>query len=93
MKTVYTRIAVLSLVVLGATACSVLPEVQSRTDATFGLSVRQAMAAQVANPAAGRGEGAPNRVDAQVAISALTRYRESFKSPPPTFSVINVGGQ
>ncbi len=93
MNTVYTRVAVFSLAVLGTSACSVLSVAPSRADATFGITVRQAVVAQVANPAAGRGEGAPHTMDAQAARSALGRYRDSFRAPPPTFTVINVGGQ
>jgi len=31
-------------------------------------------------------------LDAQAAVKAQDRYQDSFKAPPKTFEVINIGG-
>lgn len=63
------------------------------TDAAFGRVVRQSLAQQIANPEAGRqaGDGGGG-FDAQSARHALAKHRDSFKTPPPTFTIFGLGG-
>lgn len=61
-------------------------------DAHFGEAVRAAAQAQTLNPAAGTQEASVG-LDGQAAQSAITRYEDSFKAPPPVVNVINIGGQ
>ena len=61
-------------------------------DAKFGDAVRAARQAQTLNPGA-KGDTDPVMgLDAQAAVKAQERYQESFKTPPRTFEVINIGG-
>lgn len=63
-------------------------------DTRFGDAVRQARSAMTINPhasaepdpAAGIGIGG------KAAQEAITRYHDSFKTPPPVVNVINIGG-
>jgi len=63
-----------------------------QTDARFGQSVRNAVAAQTLNPNAGAKPGSPAAADGQAAVNALKRYRDGFKDPPPSFTILNIGG-
>jgi type IV pilus biogenesis protein CpaD/CtpE len=63
-----------------------------QTDARFGDSVRSAIAAQTLNPNAGAKPGGPTATDAQAAVNALKRYRDGFKEPPPSFTILGIGG-
>lgn len=61
-------------------------------DANFGNAVRQARSAQTLNPNASANLDPVLGIDGQAAASAQDRYQESFKAPPKTFEVINIGG-
>lgn len=61
-------------------------------DAHFGDAVRAARAQQTLNPEASQNPDPVAGIDGQAAREAMERYHESFKSPPPTFNVINIGG-
>ncbi len=67
-------------------------------DRQFGESVRQAIADQTLGPgAAARNSGKTTQLDGTAAKNASDRYHDSFKEPPPTFTVLgapvqNVGG-
>jgi di/tripeptidase len=61
-------------------------------DAKFGDSVRQARALQTMNSEAGR-DGAPViGIDGRAGAAAMERYQDSFRAPPRTFEVLNIGG-
>ncbi len=61
-------------------------------DAQFGVAVRQARLAQTLNPDAG-GEADPLAgLDGSAGRAALERYHESFREPPRSFEVLNIGG-
>lgn len=85
MKTTFA----LMFVMLAATACSTP---SPRVDAQFGSAVRQNIAAQTINPNAGKNADQVAGVDGTAGVSAMERYHDSFKAPPPTFNVINIGG-
>ncbi len=61
-------------------------------DAKFGDAVRAARQAQTLNPGAGSDSDPVMGLDAQAAVKAQERYQESFKTPPKTFDVTNIGG-
>ena len=61
-------------------------------DANFGNAVRQARSAQTLNPDASANRDPVLGIDGQAAAAAQERYQESFKAPPKTFEVINIGG-
>jgi hypothetical protein len=61
-------------------------------DAKFGDAVRIARKTQTLNPTAPSQADPALGLDAQAAVHALGRYEESFKTPPRTFEVINIGG-
>lgn len=78
--------SVLSLALLAG--CASAP----RYDARFGDAVRQARLAMTIDPQAGSKADAAAGIDGQAAQSAMVRYQDSFKTPPPVVTVINVGG-
>ncbi|MBK5204392.1 MAG: hypothetical protein JJD98_02980 [Polaromonas sp.] len=61
-------------------------------DANFGNAVRQARIAQTLNPNASANRDPVLGIDGKAGAAAQDRYQESFKSPPKTFEVINIGG-
>lgn len=61
-------------------------------DAKFGEAVRQARALQTLNPDAGRDGDTLPGVDGTAGRAAIDRYQESFRAPPQTFEVLNIGG-
>lgn len=62
-------------------------------DAKFGNAVREARTAQTLNPKASAENTQPALgIDGKVANEAQRRYVDSFKTPPRTFEVINIGG-
>jgi hypothetical protein len=61
-------------------------------DARFGDAVRQAKALQTLDPEAGRNADPVTGIDGQAGKSAIDRYQESFRTPPQTFDVFNIGG-
>jgi len=78
----------LSLAALTAGCASTTPQL----DAKFGDAVRGARAAQTVNP-----QGSANRdpvagLDGKAGATAIERYHDSFKTPPKTFEVMNIGG-
>lgn len=60
-------------------------------DARFGEAVRHNLQAQALVPAAGQDGPAAAALDANTARTAVQRYRDSFKAPPPVVNVINLG--
>ncbi|WP_332777746.1 hypothetical protein [Polaromonas sp.] len=61
-------------------------------DAKFGDAVRQARRAQTLNPNASANRDPVLGIDGKAGAAAQERYQESFKTPPKTFEVINIGG-
>lgn len=61
-------------------------------DAKFGDAVRAALHAQTLNPGASANNDPVLGLDGKAAVNALERYQESFKAPPKTFEVTNIGG-
>lgn len=61
-------------------------------DRHFGEAVRMARAQQTINPDASKNADPVAGLDGPGAKEAIGRYQDSFKSPPPTFNVINIGG-
>lgn len=82
--------------VLTAAACAALLSACVSTtpvvDANFGKAVRQARAAQTLNPNASANRDSVLGIDGKAGAAAQERYQESFKTPPVTFEVINIGG-
>lgn len=60
-------------------------------DVRFGEAVRHNLQAQTLDPAAGQSGPPSAALDAGSARSAVQRYRDSFKTPPPVVNVINLG--
>lgn len=61
-------------------------------DANFGNAVRQARTSQTLNPNASANRDPVLGIDGQAGAAAQERYQESFKAPPKTFEIINIGG-
>jgi hypothetical protein len=79
------------LLAAAGTGCALLPPSAPTVDTTFGSAVRQGLVQQTYRQ---RAATVPDtgELDAQAARSALNRYRDSFKTPPPSFTVIGIGG-
>lgn len=73
---------------LGACAVPATPAY----DAKFGEAVRQAVALQTLNPEAGRNADPVTGIDGQAGKAAIDRYQQSFRAPPQTFEVFDIGG-
>ena len=61
-------------------------------DTHFGNAVRAARESQRLYPEHPSTSDVPPGLDGKAAVNAIERYQDSFKTPPPTFEVINVGG-
>ena len=61
-------------------------------DAKFGESVRQARALHTLNPDAGKNTDPVTGIDGQSGKNAVDRYQESFRAPPRSFEVFDIGG-
>ena len=61
-------------------------------DASFGKAVREARASQTLNPNASANRNPVLGIDGRAGAAAQERYQESFRSPPKTFEIINIGG-
>jgi len=59
-------------------------------DRHFGDAVRQARTAMTINPAASSNRDPVTGIDGQAAATALTRYQDSFKAPPPPQPLIRM---
>lgn len=79
-------LALSALVVAGCTSTA------PRADAGFGDAVRSNVAAQTLDPAAGKRNDPVVGLDGRAGKLAVERYHDSFKAPPKTFEVINIGG-
>lgn len=60
-------------------------------EANFGRAVDAAKAQQTLNPDASRNTDPVAGIDGVAAANAVGEYHKSFKAPPPTFPVINIG--
>lgn len=59
-------------------------------DRHFGEAVRQARTAMTINPAASSNSDPVTGIGGQPAAAAITRYHESFKTPPPPGPAISL---
>lgn len=79
----------LALTCLAAlTGCSSTPQYDTR----FGDSVRQVRLAMRIHPNGSAVNDQVTGIDGQAAREAMTRYYDTFKTPPPVVNVINIGG-
>lgn len=76
----------------GAALLTACASTTPMTDARFGHAVRQARVAQTLNPNASANRDPVLGIDGKAGAAAQERYQESFKAPPRTFEVINIGG-
>jgi hypothetical protein len=91
MKRTISRGVALAMLAIVLSACAV--PTTPNYDANFGEAVRQARAVQTLNPEASRNTDPVAGIDGQAAATAIDRYHDSFKAPPKTFDVFNIGGQ
>lgn len=80
---------------LAASLCQLLAACASTSpniDQHFGEAVRAARAQQIVNPAASLNPDPVAGIDAKASKLSMDRYHDSFKAPPPSFEVINIGG-
>ena len=81
-------IGLLACLVTGGCATTTTPYF----DQQFGAAVNAAKAQQTMNPDASRNADPVAGIGGVAADSAVDEYHNSFKAPPPTFQVINIGG-
>jgi len=88
MRQAYTKM------IAGAACMAVLAGCASSTpylDSKFGQAVNAAKAQQTINPEASRNTDPVAGVSGAVAKESMGRYLDSFKAPPPTFTVVTPG--
>lgn len=85
---VFTVATVAAAAQLAGCASSTTPALDSR----FGDAVRAARQAQTLNPTALADRNPVLGIDGKAAVNSLERYQDSFKTPPKSFEVINIGG-
>jgi hypothetical protein len=73
---------------LGGCATEPAPYVESR----LGDAVRAARVQQTIHLDASKNTDPVAGMDAESAKTSIQRYYKSFDAPPPTFTIINVGG-
>lgn len=90
MKTTYSTVAVAACLaaLLGGCAIPATPTY----DAKFGEAVRQAQSLQALYPEAGTNADPVTGIDGQSGKHAVDRYQDSFKAPPRSFEVFDIGG-
>lgn len=86
--TIAQRLLVAAAATLAGCASTTTPNLDSR----FGEAVLAARATQTMNPMASSNPDPVSGLDGKAASEAIGRYYDSFKAPPPTFEVINIGG-
>lgn len=80
---------VLLLVLAGCAGSQPFGSSTPALDQQFGESVRQLRTAQTLDPdATARNLGRTTTLDGQAASQAVERYQDSFKEPPPTFTIL-----
>lgn len=85
MKTRYAILVAAAASV--AAGCSTTPNY----DKEFGSAVRVARAQQTINPDASRNPDPVAGMDGASAKEAVGQYQDSFKAPPSSFNVLNIG--
>ncbi|HLT00959.1 MAG TPA: hypothetical protein VK001_02225 [Geminicoccaceae bacterium] len=81
--------SLLAILLAGCAAGQPFGSTSPELDRQFGESVRQLRAAQTLDPqAAERNLGKTTTLDGQAASQAAGRYQDSFKEPPPTFTIL-----
>lgn len=76
----------IAFVSAAVTGCALTPEL----DEHFGDAVATSRSAQTISP---QGSAVPAMgLDGKAAKETMGRYQDSFKSPPPSINVINIGG-
>lgn len=80
-------IAALALLLAGGCATNT-----PHLDQQFGMAINTAKAQQTLNPDASRNADPVAGIGGTPANSTMDEYHNSFKAPPPTFQVINIGG-
>jgi len=78
--------------VLLSGCAQLVPPASANVDSRFGEALRQARAVQTMNPEASRNTDPVAGIDGESAQKAITVYRNSFREPPATFNVLNIGG-
>lgn len=82
----------LAVFLLLAGCASIPASTTPELDKHFGSAVNLAKARQILNPEASRDTDPVAGIDGKAAAATSDRYEKSFKEPPPTMNVINIGG-
>jgi hypothetical protein len=77
---------------IAALALSGCVSIHPEVDRHYGEAVTAANNAQVLNPQGVRPPAGAPGIDGRAAKETMDRYVDSFKAPPPTMNVINIGG-
>ncbi len=91
MKPLSLRMSALALfAALGCAGC--MTATTPLHDAQFGAAVRAAARAQTLVPHAGAHGDPVAGLDGAAGRAAIERYQASFREPPASFEVLNIGG-
>ena len=81
-----------SVIVAGLSLLAGCVAIHPDVDQHYGQAVTAAKDTQTLNPQATRNPNAVSGIDGMAAKETMDRYVDSFKAPPPTMNVINIGG-
>ena len=87
MKTIPCVLIGLTMVLAGCTR-SMTPHYDTR----FGDAVREARQKMIIDSDAGKNRDSSIGMDGKAARDSIIVYQETFRTPPPTTNVINIGG-
>jgi len=89
----HRRLALLSISLMATSQLvGCINQTTPALDATFGNSVRATRQAQTINLGPPEQSDPTQGLDAKAAVNLIERYQDSYKSPPKTFEVLNLGG-
>jgi hypothetical protein len=90
MDLIKVRIWVVAIIVSTLHGCASEPA--PFMDSKLGEAVRTARVQQTINLDASKNTDPVAGIDGRAAQTSIDRYHQSFEAPPPSFTIINVGG-
>jgi hypothetical protein len=90
MEMIKVRIWVVAVIVAALHGCASEPA--PYMDSKLGGAVRTARVQQTINLDASKNTDPVTGMDGKAAQTTIDRYHQSFEAPPPSFTIINVGG-
>ena len=90
MELIKLRIWIVTVIAAGLSGCATEPA--PYMEGKLGEAVRTARVQQTINLDASKNTDPVAGMDGKAAQTSVERYHQSFEAPPPSFTIINVGG-